>query len=59
MGLMGIHRKNASKHMCFHNERGRDLAFCLDDARMRVTKYCVLSIRMDGAPGGVPLRSRN
>ena len=39
MGLMGIHRKSSSKHMCFIDQSGRDLLFYLDETRMRVTKY--------------------
>ena len=32
--------------VCFIDQSGRDLAFRLDEMSMRVTKYCVLSIRM-------------
>ena len=59
LGLERVARKIGSKHMCFIDQSGRDPPFRLDETHVRVTKYCVLSIRMDGAPGGKPLRSRN
>ena len=36
--------------MCFIDQSGRDHPFRLDETHVRVKKYCVLSIRMDGAP---------
>ena len=36
--------------MCFIDQSGRDHPFRLDETHVRVKKYCVLSIRMDGGP---------
>ena len=51
--------KSSSKHMCFIDQSGRDLVFYLDETRISVTKYCILSIRMEGKTGAKFLRSRN
>ena len=36
--------------MCFIDKSSRDHPFRLDETHVRVKKYCVLSIRMDGGP---------
>ena len=38
--------------MCFIEQSGRDHPFRLDETHVRVTKYCVLSIKLDGGAAG-------
>ena len=59
MGLVRLNGFFASKHMCFIDQSGRDPPFRLDETRMRVTKYYVLPIRMEGDTGDLPSKSRN
>ena len=38
--------------MCFIDQSGRDHPFRLDETHVRVKKYCVLSIKLDGGAAG-------
>ena len=55
-GLMRIRRKSASKSIGVIDQSGLDLVFRLDEVSMRVTKSCVLSIRMAYDTGEIPPR---
>ena len=46
--------ESCSKHLCFIYQSDRDPIFRLDETYVRVTKYSVLSIRMEWMPSAKP-----